>query len=468
MSEPEKLGKYEIRGVLGRGAMGVVYRAFDPHIERVVAIKTVRKDLLDADLAAQFMARFRNEAKAAGRLHHPNIVGIFEYGEEESIAYIAMEFVEGTGLRDFLNRRVRFDLAQVAAILAQLLSALELAHARGVVHRDIKPSNLILTPAGVLKVADFGIARIDASTLTQTGMVMGTPSYMSPEQCRGEDSDARTDLFSAGVVLYELLTGGRPFIGSVDMIAHRICHETPPPPSQVVPELPPAVDAVVATALAKTPAGRYASARAFLEALVAATGAAAGPGGEATLLNVAGLAPAPPAVSAAWDEVTLATIERQLAQHVGPMARVLVRKAAARAHDVPDLYALLAPNIDDDEKRRRFVEHSGATTGAAGGSGAPRAPGATGAGGTAGQAATGGGTRAGSGSRPSTAPQPLEPAFVQETTQRLAVYLGPIARIVARKAAEKARSPDEFVRLVADHIGTQDRDAFLREMGAGG
>jgi serine/threonine-protein kinase len=160
--------------------MGVVYKAIDPHIERTVAIKTVRKDLLDADLAAQFLARFRNEARAAGRLAHPNIIGIYEYGEDDAVAYIAMEYVDGTGLREYLNRKARFELHQIVAIVSQLLLALEFAHAQRVVHRDVKPANLILTSAGALKVADFGIARIDQTNLTMTGMVMGTPSYMAP------------------------------------------------------------------------------------------------------------------------------------------------------------------------------------------------------------------------------------------------------------------------------------------------
>jgi serine/threonine-protein kinase len=190
-TEPTHLGKYEIESVLGKGAMGIVYKARDPHIERTVAIKTVRKDLLDADLAAHFMARFRNEARAAGRLHHPNIVGIYEYGEAENVAYIAMEYVDGTGLREYLNRKAQFELHQVIAILVQLLGALDFAHAQGVVHRDIKPANLILTSSGVLKVADFGIARIDASNMTMTGMVMGTPSYMAPDSAGDAERSSR-------------------------------------------------------------------------------------------------------------------------------------------------------------------------------------------------------------------------------------------------------------------------------------
>src|SRR4249920_3268027 len=188
MSDLERLGKYEIRSVLGRGAMGIVYKAFDPHIERAVALKTIRKDVVDPEVAQEYMARFKNEAKAAGRLHHPNIVSVYEYGEDDAVAYIAMEYVEGTGLREYLNRKVSFDFGQLVALMTQMLTALEFAHAHGVIHRDIKPSNLIVNSTGLLKVADFGVARVDTSTLTNVGMVIGTPSYMSPEQCMGEEN----------------------------------------------------------------------------------------------------------------------------------------------------------------------------------------------------------------------------------------------------------------------------------------
>jgi len=472
MADPKTLGKYEIQSVLGKGAMGVVYKAFDPHIERTVAIKTVRKDLVDPEVAAQFMARFKNEARAAGRLHHPNIVGIYEYGEDERVAFIAMEYVDGTGLREYLNRKARFELGQLVAIATQLLQALEFAHARGVVHRDIKPANLILASGGVLKVADFGIARIDTSSLTMTGMVMGTPSYMSPEQCQGRDSDHRTDLFSAGVVLYELLTGERPFTGSPELIAYKICHEAPKPASQVTAlALPPSLDDVLDTALAKSPELRFQNALAFRNALQVAAGVSPGSsaGIEATVINLARveLEPAPQHASE-WDETTLSTVERQLAHYVGPMAKVLVRKAATQTHDVAELYSLLAANIDDREERQAFVaarpgHESGALRVVHTGSHGTGVPAATTHG------ATAHGTRPApdrsTTSTRSRAAVPLEDDFVQTTTQRLTVYLGPIARVVARKAAERAANQEEFVQLVAGHIGTQDRAAFLREVG---
>ena len=271
MTVPQRLGKYEIQSVLGKGAMGLVYKAFDPHIERTVAIKTVRKDITEPELALQFTARFRNEAKAAGRLNHPNIVGVYEYGEDDAVAFIAMEYVDGTGLGEYLNRKTRFEFSQTCGITAQLLRALEFAHDRGVVHRDIKPANLILTLKGVLKVADFGIARIDTSDLTLAGTVLGTPSYMSPEQCLGKPSDPRSDLFSAGVVFYELLTGHKPFTGTADTIMYQICNVEPLPPSQRAQgTLPQCIDALVARSLAKAPEARFQSARDFHQALQAA------------------------------------------------------------------------------------------------------------------------------------------------------------------------------------------------------
>jgi serine/threonine-protein kinase len=420
--------------------MGVVYKAFDPGIERVVAIKTVRKDLVDPDLVEQSMARFKNEAVAAGRLLHPNIVSVYEYGEDDSNAFIVMEFVEGTGLREFLNRGANFDLGQIAAMMTQLLGALDFAHERGVVHRDIKPANLILTSNGVLKVADFGIARIDTSNLTTMGMVMGTPSYMSPEQCQGQTVDRRSDLFSAAVVLYELLAGEKPFSGALETIGYKICHEDPRPPSSVSRlSLSPTIDAVVATALEKKPEARFQNARAFNRALRQACDALVSDDSiGATQINVNAVRMGPPPSAPTWDDTVLRTVERQLANYLGPMARVMIRKAAAQTRDVTELYALLAQNITDDDGRRRFIEET-----SAGGTTPPRV------------VATG-----------QTAQLvPLDKDFVDQTTTRLAAYLGPIAKVVVNRAAQKAASQQEFVELVAGHLGTQDRGTFLRDIG---
>jgi len=195
MTEMTSLGKYEIRRELGRGAMGVVYEGYDPMIKRAVALKTIRADQLGGEGAESMMARFRREAQAAGRLNHPNIVSIYDFGEEGGFSYIAMEYVEGRELKDYFQANERFATADIVRIMTQILDALGYSHRLGVVHRDIKPSNVILLADGGVKVADFGIAHIESSSMTQVGTVLGTPSYMSPEQIMGLPVDGRSDQF---------------------------------------------------------------------------------------------------------------------------------------------------------------------------------------------------------------------------------------------------------------------------------
>jgi serine/threonine protein kinase len=267
-----KLGKYEIRRELGRGSMGVVYEGFDPFIERRVAIKTMQMSRLDKSEVPEISSRFRREARAAGRLNHPNIVSIYEYGEEGDIAYIAMEYIVGTELKEHFDRSERFRIGESANIMLQLLEALEYSHNHGVVHRDVKPSNILITQDGRIKIADFGIAKIDSSELTQVGTVLGTPSYMSPEQFMGETADRRSDLYSAGVILYQLLTGERPFTGaSMAVIMHKILNQAPVPPSALNAGVSKALDEVVKKAMSKRPEDRFQTAAAFMTALKLAT-----------------------------------------------------------------------------------------------------------------------------------------------------------------------------------------------------
>ncbi len=266
----EKLGKYEIRGELGRGAMGVVYEGFDPNIERIVALKTIRAEQLVGENAPDVIARFRREAQAAGRLSHPNIVSIYDFGEDAGVWYIAMEFIKGRELKEYFEANERFTTADAVRILTQILSALGYSHRLGVIHRDIKPANIILLPDGSVKVADFGIAHIESSELTQVGAVLGTPSYMSPEQIQGLPIDGRSDLFSVGVILYQFLTGERPFTGSSTITMRKVLEENPLPPSRFNVQLPGAMDAVVRKALEKRADDRYQTADEFAEALQAA------------------------------------------------------------------------------------------------------------------------------------------------------------------------------------------------------
>ncbi len=265
---PEHIGKYTILDILGRGAMGVVYKGFDPHIERTVAIKVIRKAAFDDDEIGEALGRFRREAQAAGRLVHPNIVTVYEYGEENDTAFIAMEYIEGHSLKELLASQTNFTLAEVVDILSQLLNGLSYAHTNGIVHRDIKPDNLIFTPDGTLKIMDFGVARLESSSLTMAGSMMGTPSYMAPEIFSGEEVDQRSDLFSAGIILYQLLTGHKPFSGSsMTTIMHQVVNVMPPKPSQLDSRLAAPLDGLIQTCLAKNPANRFQNAADFLAGL---------------------------------------------------------------------------------------------------------------------------------------------------------------------------------------------------------
>lgn len=288
----EIAAKYEIRGTLGSGAMGTVYDAMDRNIERRVAIKVVRLPPAGDPEGEEAHGRFRREAQAAGRLSHANIVGVHDYGENADAAWIVMELVEGGSLKDRLDRNERFPVPEIARLMEQVLAALAYSHARGVVHRDIKPGNIMLTGDGSVKMADFGIARLENSSMTQVGTVMGTPSYMAPEQLRGETVDARADIWAAGVMLYQLLTGEKPFEGGFSAVMHKALHTEPPPPSQLSVTAPRAFDAVIARALAKRPEDRFATAVAFAEAIRAAAlapAADAGMGGFAGAGRLPGL-----------------------------------------------------------------------------------------------------------------------------------------------------------------------------------
>ncbi len=273
MSAMTMLGKYEIRRELGKGAMGIVYEGFDSIIERTVAIKTIRPEQLAESQSGEVLTRFKREAQAAGRLNHPNIVAVYDYGEATveggaaRIAYIAMEFVKGKELRDYFEANERFLPKDIERIMGALLDALGHAHENGVVHRDIKPANVILLADGRVKVADFGIARIENSELTRAGTVMGTPSYMSPEQFLGVPADSRTDIFSCGVILYQFLTGEKPFMGSTHTIMYKVLNEEPLAPSTLNVALRPAWDAVVRKAMAKQPGDRYQTAGEFAAAI---------------------------------------------------------------------------------------------------------------------------------------------------------------------------------------------------------
>jgi serine/threonine-protein kinase len=257
-----KLGRYEIVAELGQGAMGVVYRALDPVLNRVVAIKTINM-ALKQDEIAEYEARFYQEAQAAGGLNHPNIVTVYDIGKSGTVAYMAMEFLEGDELAALLARGTALPVMRAVNIAMQVADGLAYAHEHDVIHRDIKPANIMITNAGLAKITDFGIARMRAAkVMTQTGVVLGSPKYMSPEQVLGKRAEARSDIFSLGAVLYEMLTGKAPFVAAdVNAMMFQTLNLIPPPPSTFKPVVPAMLDLIIAKMLAKGPDDRYSSAR---------------------------------------------------------------------------------------------------------------------------------------------------------------------------------------------------------------
>lgn len=265
----KKIGRYKIESVIGRGAMGVVYKAYDPIIERFVAIKAVEiSKSIPTDEYDEYMARFYREAQAAGRLSHPNIVAIYDVSTDKNtgIPFIVMEFIDGHDLNYFLNKGMMFSLDDVLNIMDQVADALEFAHQNNIVHRDIKCSNILLQKEIKVKVVDFGIAKTLTSNITKEGQFLGTPNYMSPEQIQGLLIDHRSDIYSLGIVFYRLLTGERPFqADSFAGISYKILNEQPAPPKYINPLLPMFCDQIVAKMLAKDPLKRYQSAKSFRE-----------------------------------------------------------------------------------------------------------------------------------------------------------------------------------------------------------
>lgn len=266
---PQTLGRYQIIAELGRGAMGTVYHGMDPTIERPVALKVLNADLPDESLE-EIKSRFLREAKSAGRLNHPNIVTVYEFGEAGGTAFIAMEFLEGRSLLQLL-RGERLPFAGIAALIAQIADALDYAHRFGVVHRDVKPANIMVSPQGVAKITDFGIAHLQSSAMTNAGAMLGSPRYMAPEHVLGKKIDGRADIFSLGTVLYEMLAKRTPFeIGdssTIFSLMQRIVTDPAPPLAETAPDAPPAFQLILSRALAKKPEDRYQRAGEFAEDL---------------------------------------------------------------------------------------------------------------------------------------------------------------------------------------------------------
>ena len=360
--------------MLGRGAMGVIYQAHDPVIDRRVAIKLVRADLLEGEEKDEYVERFRREAQAAARCAHPNIVAIYDFAMHEGNPFLAMELVDGVSLAVALRQHGRFAPQDAVAIMQQVLDALDSAHRIGVVHRDVKPANILLTAGNRVKITDFGIARFDTSELTQHGAMIGTPSYMSPEQCMGEPVDARSDLFSAGVVLFEMLAGTRPFPGRTSTeIIYRLVNDQSPDLAATAPGVSPALASVVQRALAKRLEDRFNSAASMSEALRASL--ASGRTTEAVEATVVmrrptrpvapaivPIAPATgtvPATASAVAPVEVQRVEKALAQYLGPIAKLLVKRTLPRVASSAALWETLAAEIENGGDRSAFLRRRG-------------------------------------------------------------------------------------------------------------
>jgi serine/threonine-protein kinase len=347
--------------------MGVVYKAHDPEIERPVAIKLIHAELLHGDSRQAYLARFRNEAKVAGRCVHSNIVAVYDYSLQEDSPYLVMEYVEGIDLSRVIRRQALFDESTVARIALQVLEALSYAHRLDIVHRDIKPSNIMLTASSGLKVADFGISRLISFEATQSSAVLGTPSYMAPEQCRGASVDGRCDLFSLGCVIYELLSGQRAFGGTNYAEAvYQLIHEPHRPLGDLRPGISPALVAVVDRALAKSPNQRFENAAIMAAALRGVSNDAMPPtGSDGDAPTIIGLPPhifdeAAGALATgtglpSTDDPSLATIERWLASYLGPMAAYKLRQALSQSRSAVEFCELLGKDLPEGTTRNTFM-----------------------------------------------------------------------------------------------------------------
>ena len=436
----ERIGRYQIEAVVGRGAMGVIYRAHDPAIDRKVAIKLVRADLLEGEERAEYIARFQREAQAAGRCAHPNIVAVYDFALHDGNPYLAMEYIDGVTLNQLRSRPGGFAPAEIVSLAGQILDGLAAAHAFGVVHRDIKPANIMLTEQGRVKVTDFGISRLDTASLTSTGGIVGTPSYMSPEQCRGDVTDARSDLFSVAVVLYELTTGAKPFAGtSQHEVWHKLLHEDPPDSATLRADAPSALHDVIRRGLSKRPADRFQTAEAMAAALRADS-----PAPEDALQILARDSDRTVLQSDAkvlprgfdLDSTAMTTIERRLARHVGPIAGYLVRSAVRKAVTVDTLYDELIAKIPDGTARDQFREELRLEVSASL-------------------------TRSGIESSLPGAAAPLPQVELDRAQSELARYVGPIARLLVKRAAPGCADMTQLWHRLAENVDVADRARFL-------
>lgn len=463
---PEYIGKYRIDSVLGKGAMGLVYRAIDSNIDRTVALKVLHTHLLEGEQGSDFEQRFLQEAKAAARCLHPNIVTVFDFGVYEDKPYIVMEYVDGVELKDQVQAGKSFSFVVVLDIISQVLEALAYAHEKGVVHRDIKPANIMLMDNGRVKVSDFGVARIDNSDLTSTGMMVGTPNYMSPEGLHGFQVDNRSDLYSVGILLFELLTKQRPYTGI--SLAEAIapldeCDNLEPlRKAQIKP--------IIIKALQAKPELRFQQASEFLEQLINIMSESGSEQGTVIYqpTKVVRIAKTQTDVSTSMSSISadqslhpevLSSLESSLIRYVGPSAKMLVKKYSKESDSLESLAMSLARKIPNDNERSEFLrslESSGVREIYLAKDAESRS------------GLTGAGFKS-----ISKAPEDansrstllLSPEKLQSVTNELAFFIGPLASRLVKKVFKQVSSLDEFYSKLADFIPDQsERAIFLKKV----
>jgi serine/threonine-protein kinase len=366
---PKQVGKYRIDHVIGRGAIGIVYKGYDEQIDRPLAIKTLRPEIFnDVNDSDGFLRRFTTEAQAAARCLHPNIVTVFDLVEQERRPYIVMEYVNAGTLENVIQTGALVPIRQVGEIMAQILLALDHAHSKGVLHRDVKPANILCPSAASIKVADFGVARLDSLDLTTpNGFAAGTPNYMAPERFLGRPADARTDLFAAGVILFQLLTGAKPFVAfDLPELMQKLLNELPPSIMTLRPAMWAEMDAVAQKALARNPEDRFQTAEGFVDALNAAMEARTNDNllpVDLTKLSRTAAMDAPAGPSPATLSVTMAEqlsvgaiddLSRTLARWLGPIARLIVNQALQETSDADALLSSLSQQIKSDAEIALF------------------------------------------------------------------------------------------------------------------
>lgn len=456
---PKSIGKYQIESVLGKGAMGVVYRAFDSAIERTVALKVLHPHLLEGEQGDDFEQRFIQEAKAAARCLHPNIVTVFDFGVHETTPFIVMEYVDGVELKEQLQGGKAFSFVAALDIITQILEALAYAHDSGVVHRDIKPANIMLMENGRVKVSDFGVARLDNSDLTSTGMMVGTPNYMSPEGLHGFVVDNRSDLYSVGVLLFELLTQERPYKG--------VGIEEAMAPLDQCESLDNArkaqVSPIIQRALQAKPDNRYQNAASFLNQLVNILSQSGTEQGTVIYqpTQVVRIAKSTPEQSdASLHPEVLSTLESSLVRYVGPTARMLVKKYSKKNLSLQDISMSLAKQIPNDDERSEFLrslELSGLYEISLAKE-AERISGVNHA-----NASVYEDTSAHKDKSNETLI--LSPEKLKIVTRELAYFVGPLASRLVKKVFRQSSNLDDFYNKLASYIpDTSEQDVFLKKV----